>query len=133
MPAVVTCKFEEEPIKMKELRCPQYFPYFKSMGATGCRGNKSCDLVWPKTVYSFSPLQFHYTQFDQVLPTGLKDAVFSILTFSVTNEYTISNMLDVRSHFQRQHFFVVTVVFSSPSLSLSLSGLTPVNKYFTVI
>ena len=46
---LVTCKFEEDPIKMKTLGCSQHFPYYKPIGAIRCHGNQSSNPIWPKT------------------------------------------------------------------------------------
>ena len=45
----VTCKYEEDPIKMKALECLQHFPHCIPMGAIRRHGNKSSDPIWPKT------------------------------------------------------------------------------------
>ena len=49
MVVLVTCKYEEDPIKMKALGCSQHFPHYNPMGAMGCHGNKSSNLIWSKT------------------------------------------------------------------------------------
>ena len=46
---LVTCKYEEDPIKMKALECSQHFPHYIPMGAIGCNGHQSSDLIWSKT------------------------------------------------------------------------------------
>ena len=38
MTVFITCKFDEDPIKNYHFS-EQHFPHYKSMGATGCRGN----------------------------------------------------------------------------------------------
>ena len=45
----VSCKYEEDPIKMKALECSQHFPHYISMGVIRCHGNLSSDPIWPKT------------------------------------------------------------------------------------
>ena len=34
MYVLVTCKYEEDPIKMKALECSQHFPHYNPMGAS---------------------------------------------------------------------------------------------------
>ena len=53
MVVLVTCKNEEDPIKIKALEWPQYFPHYKSMEAICCRGNQSSGPVWPKPNAAF--------------------------------------------------------------------------------
>ena len=47
MDVLVTCKYEEDPIKMKVLEWTQHFPNYNLMGAIRCHGHQSCDLIWP--------------------------------------------------------------------------------------
>ena len=49
MDVLVTCKYEEDPIKMKALEWSQHFPHYNPMGAIRCHGLKSSDPIWPKT------------------------------------------------------------------------------------
>ena len=35
--------------RMKELEWSQHFPHYNSMGAIGCHGNQSSDLIRSKT------------------------------------------------------------------------------------
>ena len=46
---LVTCKYEEHPIKMKALECLQHFPHYNPMGAIRCHEHQSSDPIWPKT------------------------------------------------------------------------------------
>ena len=55
MPVLVTCKFEDDPIKTEGVSCPQHFPNCKSMGAFDCHGNQGFDPICPKTLRSLSP------------------------------------------------------------------------------
>ena len=41
MNVLVTCKYEEDPIKMKALECSQHFPHYIPMGVIGCNGYNS--------------------------------------------------------------------------------------------
>ena len=41
MDVLVTCKYEEDPIKMKLQECSQQFPHYNPMGAICCLGNQS--------------------------------------------------------------------------------------------
>ena len=60
--------------KMKMLSIKQHFPHYKSMGAIGCRGNQTSDLICPKTLYSLSPTPIMlHIKFDQDWPTRLRD------------------------------------------------------------
>ena len=45
MDVLVTCKYEEDPIKMKALECSQHFPHYIPMGAIGCHGRQSSDQI----------------------------------------------------------------------------------------
>ena len=45
MGALVTCKNEEDPIKIEGAE----FPHYNPMGAICCHGNQSSDPIWPKT------------------------------------------------------------------------------------
>ena len=49
MDVLVTCKYEEDPIKMKALEWTQHFPHYNPMGAIRCHGHQSSDPIWPKT------------------------------------------------------------------------------------
>ena len=49
MDVLVTCKYEEDPIKMKALEWTQHFPHYNPMGAIRCHGNQSSDPTWSKT------------------------------------------------------------------------------------
>ena len=42
MDVLVTCKYEEDPIRMKALEWTQYFPHYNSMVAMETRGR-----IWP--------------------------------------------------------------------------------------
>ena len=60
--------------KMKTLSMGQHFPHFKSMGAIGCRGNQSSEMICPKTLRSLSPTPMMlHIKFDQDWPIGLGD------------------------------------------------------------
>ena len=52
---LVTCKFEEDPIKNEVLECSQHFSHYNLMGAIRCHGHQSSDPIWPKTYCSLSP------------------------------------------------------------------------------
>ena len=54
MVVLITCKYEEEPIKNEGARV-QDFLHCNSMGAICCHGNQSSNLIWPKTSCSPSP------------------------------------------------------------------------------
>ena len=45
MYVLVTCKYDEDPIKMKALECSQHFPHYNPMGAIRCHGHQSSDPV----------------------------------------------------------------------------------------
>ena len=49
MDVLVTCKYEEDPIKIEALEWIQPFPHYNPMGAIRCHGNKSSDPTWSKT------------------------------------------------------------------------------------
>ena len=50
MVVLVTCKNKEEQIKNEGARVvSQDFPHYNPMGAIGCYGNQSSDLILPKT------------------------------------------------------------------------------------
>ena len=49
----VTCKNEEDPIKMKLLK--GYNVFYILMGAICCHGNQTSDPIWPKTYCSLFP------------------------------------------------------------------------------
>ena len=49
MDVLVTCKYEEDPIKNKALEWTQHFPHYDPMGAIRCHGHQSSDPIWPKT------------------------------------------------------------------------------------
>ena len=46
MDVLVTCKYEEDPIKA--LECSQHFPHYNPMGAICCHGHQSSEPIWPK-------------------------------------------------------------------------------------
>ena len=46
---LVTCKYEEDPIKNEGARVLTRFSHYNPMGAIGCHGNQSSDPIWPKT------------------------------------------------------------------------------------
>ena len=72
--------------KMKVLSCLR-FPHHKSMGAFGCHGNQSFDLIYPKTLCSIFPTQMMlHTKFEQDLPSGLKEL---FMFESVDDRHTI--------------------------------------------
>ena len=53
MDVLVTCKYEEDPIKYEGARLfttfPLLYPYYIPMDAIRCHGNQSSDPIWPKT------------------------------------------------------------------------------------
>ena len=49
MNVLITCKYEEDPIKMRALECSQHFPHYIHMGAIGCHGHQRSDPIWSKT------------------------------------------------------------------------------------
>ena len=51
---LITCKYEEDPIKNKGARMLTRFHHYNPMGAIGCHGNQSSDPIWPKTYCSLS-------------------------------------------------------------------------------
>ena len=53
MDVLVTCKYEEDPIKMKALECSQHFPHYNPLGAIGCHGNQSSDPTCPRPYAAF--------------------------------------------------------------------------------
>ena len=55
MVVLVTCKNEEDPIKMEELECSQDCHHY--MGAICCHGHQSSDPIRTKTLCSLSPPQ----------------------------------------------------------------------------
>ena len=48
MVVLVTCNYEEDPIKNEGARVLPRFPHFNPIGAIGCHGKVS-DPIWPKT------------------------------------------------------------------------------------
>ena len=48
MDVLVTCKYEDDPIKMKALEWTQHFPHYNYI-AIRCHGNQSSDPTWNKT------------------------------------------------------------------------------------
>ena len=74
MAVLVTCKNEEDPIKMKALEWPHDFPHYNPMGAICCHGNQSSDLIWPKILcsFSFTPMMLQI-KFDSDPPAGFRD------------------------------------------------------------
>ena len=48
MDVLVTCKYEEDPIRMKAQESSQQFPHYNPMGAIRCHGNQSSNQIWPK-------------------------------------------------------------------------------------
>ena len=75
MVVLLTCKDEEDPIKMKALECQQDFPHYNPIGAAiCCHGNQSSDPIWPNTQCSLSPIPMMLQiKFDCDRPTGLRD------------------------------------------------------------
>ena len=55
MDVLVTCKNEEDPIKMKTLEWSQDFPHYNPMGAICNHRNQSSDSIYLKTQCSLSP------------------------------------------------------------------------------
>ena len=49
MDILVTCRYEEDPIKIKALECSKHFPNYTPMGAIRCHGNQGSNPIWPKT------------------------------------------------------------------------------------
>ena len=49
MDVLVTCKYEEDPIKNEGARVVTTFPHYNPMGAIRCHGHQSSDPIWPKT------------------------------------------------------------------------------------
>ena len=49
MVVLVSCKNEEEPIKIKGARVVTRFPHYNPMGAICCHENQSSDPILPKT------------------------------------------------------------------------------------
>ena len=46
---LVTCKYEEDPIKSEGVRVFTTFPHYNPMGAICCHGNHSSNPTWSKT------------------------------------------------------------------------------------
>ena len=46
MDVLITCKYEEDPIKNEGAR---HFPHYNPMGAIRCHGHQSSNPIWPKT------------------------------------------------------------------------------------
>ena len=61
MLVLITCKFDEDPIKMKALSCPQHFLRYKSVGkffiAQGQVTQKQFVRPSPKSKYAFPRYQ----------------------------------------------------------------------------
>ena len=49
MNVLVTCKYEEDPIKNEGARVVTTFSHYIPMGAIGCHGHQSSDPIWSKT------------------------------------------------------------------------------------
>ena len=49
MNVLVTCKYEEDPIKNEGARVDTNFPHYNPMGAIRCHGHQSSDPIWSKT------------------------------------------------------------------------------------
>ena len=49
MNVLVTCKYEEDPIKNEGARVLTTFSHYNPMGASRCHGHQSSDLIWLKT------------------------------------------------------------------------------------
>ena len=49
MDVLVTCKYEEDPIKNEGARVVTTFSNYNPMGAIGCHGHQSSDPIWSKT------------------------------------------------------------------------------------
>ena len=49
MNVLVTCKYEDDPIKNEGARVDTTFPHYIPMGAICCHGNQSSDPTWSKT------------------------------------------------------------------------------------
>ena len=49
MDVLVTCKYEEDPIKNEGARVDTTFPLYNPMGAICCHGNESSNPTWSKT------------------------------------------------------------------------------------
>ena len=49
MDVLVTCKYEEDPIKNERARVLTTFPHYNPIGALSCDGHQSSDPIWPKT------------------------------------------------------------------------------------
>ena len=49
MVVLVTCKNEEDPVKMEELECSQDLAHYNPMGTICCHGNQSSDPIRTKT------------------------------------------------------------------------------------
>ena len=63
MPVLVTCKYDEEPIKIKALLCPQHFCYHKSIGLfltewSYLAGNRTRPRFYARPRYSGSGVLF---------------------------------------------------------------------------
>ena len=59
---------------MKDLEWSQGFPHYNPMGAICCHGNQSSDLIWPKTLWSQSPIPMMLLmKFDYDQPADLRD------------------------------------------------------------
>ena len=49
MNVLLTCKYEEDPIKNEGARVLTTFPHYNPMGAIRCHGHQSSDPIWPNT------------------------------------------------------------------------------------
>ena len=54
MDVLVTCRFDEALIKNEVVIDRTNFPHYKSMGAFGCHGNQSFHPICPQTLRSLS-------------------------------------------------------------------------------
>ena len=52
---LITCKYEEDPIKNEGDRVLTRFPHYNPIGAISCQGNQSSNSIWPKTLCILSP------------------------------------------------------------------------------
>ena len=75
MDVLVTCKYEEDPIKKEGARVfTRFFPHYNPMGAMCCHRNQSSNPIWPKTQCSLSPTPIMLLlKFDCDWPTGHRD------------------------------------------------------------
>ena len=69
------------PVSMKKIRskikvlvCSQHFSHYNPMGAIGCHGHQSSDLIWSKTLCILSPYPMMFQiKFGCDRPMGLRD------------------------------------------------------------